>query len=190
MANICAACGGPIAVKMGRRPTYCSNACRQRAYRARRAAAAPPHLAGEARWVRADGKRPLTVTGAAASSTNPATWATLEQVRAATAGDGYGVMCGGGLACVDLDDAIDAGGRLRQWARRILDACPGAHVEYSVSGRGLHVFGAAAEAPGCRRGGVEVYSRHRFIRVTGRVFRPGRWDAPLDLAGVIALAAT
>ncbi|QPK78278.1 hypothetical protein G7Y31_06725 [Corynebacterium lizhenjunii] len=86
-------------------------------------------------------------------------------------------MCGGGIGCIDLDDAL-AGGELSATARAVLDATPGAWVELSQSGVGLHVFVAGLDGPGRRLTaadgtGVEVYARDRFIRMTGRVFRPG-----------------
>ena len=74
-------------------------------------------------------------------------------------------------------------GRLSALAERVLDRNPGAYVEVSVSGRGLHVFGGLSEGPGRRGAGVEVYSRARFIRVTGNVFRGmcGAVPAPLNV---------
>ncbi|WJZ00501.1 hypothetical protein CHAN_09485 [Corynebacterium hansenii] len=114
------------------------------------------------------------VDGRPASSINPRTWAEFADVQSG-AGDGFGVMLGGGVGCIDLDGALDDRGRVvSAVARAVLEANPGAWVEVSVSGRGLHVFGLLREGPGVRRDGLEVYSRGRFIRVTGRVFRPGR----------------
>lgn len=87
-------------------------------------------------------------------------------------------MLGGGLGCYDLDHALD-GGELKPWAREVL-AGIAEHIlfaEVSVSGEGLHVFVEAPEGPGSRRavgdGGVERYTRERFIRVTG-----DRWEWP------------
>nr|DAX93945.1 MAG TPA: Primase-pol, REPLICATION.8A [Caudoviricetes sp.] len=120
------------------------------------------------RWVRADGKRPITPVGAAASSTNPSTWCSFDEVQQG-AGDGYGIMLGGGLGCYDLDNALeDSVAKL--WARDIIESIkePIVYVEKSVRGRGLHVFVQLTEQKGTRRsvgdGSVEKYSYGRFIR--------------------------
>ena len=154
----------------GRRPTACGQRCRKRRSRAR--VVVP---VSEGRWVRADGKRPITVTGRPASSTDPSTWASFTAVQASHAGDGFGVMLGGGLACHDLDHAL-GDGVLKPWAREVLDGIRERvlFAEVSVSGEGLHVFVEAPEGPGRRRsvgdGGHEFYSRARFIRTTLRKF--------------------
>ena len=107
-------------------------------------------------------------SGAPASSTNPATWSSFDEVQSG-AGDGFGVMLGGGLGCYDLDNALE-GGVLKLWAREVVAAIsePILYVERSVSGRGLHVFVELAEQRGTRRsvgdGAVEKYSYGRFIR--------------------------
>lgn len=125
-------------------------------------------MVDDRRWVRADGKRPITPTGSPASSTRSSTWSSFSEVQRG-AGDGFGVMLGGGLGCYDLDNALE-GGVLKPWARSVVDAIaePIVYVERSVSGRGLHVFVEVAEARGIRRslgdGSVEKYSYGRFIR--------------------------
>ena len=120
-------------------------------------------------WVRRDGKRPIRCDGAPASSTDPATWATYGEALASPAGDGFGVMLGGGLACYDLDHCLD-GGTLAPWAAEVLASVESPlWVERSMSGTGLHVFVNAPEGPG-RRGRFEFYSRARFIAVTGDRF--------------------
>lgn len=120
------------------------------------------------RWVRADGKRPVTVDGRPASTTDPRTWATLPEVRSADAGDGMGVMLGGGLGCYDLDDVTVA--QAREFAASIPERL--VFVERSMSGRGVHIFIEAPEVRGWKRTvagvSVERYTRARFIRVTGR----------------------
>lgn len=121
----------------------------------------------DGRWVRASGKRPVTVGGTPASSTNSATWSTHCDVVASKAGDGFGVMLGGGLGCYDLDDCF-TDGLLDSPARDFIDSIPERVllVERSVSGRGLHVFVEAAESRGSRSVGVERYTRGRFVRMT------------------------
>lgn len=191
----CPVCDSALGLggKRGRLPRYCSNACRQRAYRLRRRTEIPARLRNLDRWTRADGKRPVQLDGRPASTTAPETWTTYAAVRAnTTAGNGYGVMLGGGLACIDLDHALDQDGHPTDTARRVLDACPDAWVEISQSGRGLHIFGAGFEAAGRRLvapdgTGVEIYSRDRFIRVTGNAYRPGDVRA-LDLDAVATIA--
>ena len=138
---------------------YCSGACRQRAYRGRRL---PAELTSGRRWVRARGKRPITTSGRAASTKDPRTWSSFAEVRRSSAGDGFGVMLGGGLGCYDLDHVSDDEIRafLATVPERVLFA------ERSVSGDGVHVFVEAPEEPGWRRGSVERYTRSRFIRTT------------------------
>lgn len=130
----------------------------------------------------------MTINGAAASTTNQSTWSPLPAVLGSKAGDGYGVMLGHGLACIDLDHVLHPDGTVHPVARRILDEFPDAYVERSCSGEGLHIFGMAAPTPGRRIGVVEVYTRARFIRLTCDVYRPGRWDTPLDVGRVVRLA--
>lgn len=112
-------------------------------------------------------------SGAPASSTDPSTWSPYSAVQDG-AGDGMGFMLGGGIGCIDLDGCLDTYGGVSREARAVLEANPGAFVEKSVSGRGLHVFGLLPEGRGRRLpGGIEVYSRARFIRTTGDVFQEG-----------------
>ena len=169
----CDECGGRVPLpSRGRTGKYCSGRCRQAAYRRRRrdkARGVPSWLREGVRWTRADGKRPVMPNGRAASSTDPATWARFSDVQDG-AGDGYGVMLGRGLGCIDLDGCL-VDGWLSPLAQRVLERNPGAYVEVSVSGNGLHIFGEFAEVSGIRRGGFEFYSRARFIRVTGDVFQ-------------------
>lgn len=117
-------------------------------------------------WVRADGKRPIQVDGAPASSTDAATWSTFGEVRRSQAGDGFGIMLGSGLGCYDFDHVDDVEAALRVAA--IPE--PLVFVERSVSGRGVHAFVEAPESWGCRRDGYERYTQARFIRVTGELF--------------------
>lgn len=176
----------------GIRPRYCSNACRQRAYRRRkRESRIPERLTQLDRWTRADGKRPIQADGRPASTTRPETWASYKSIKASTAGTGLGIMLGEGVVCIDLDHALHDGA-LTPTAQAILNACPRAWVEVSASGQGLHIFGAGFERAGLRRRtsdgtGVEIYTRERFILVTGQTFRPGGLPViDLDAIAVIA----
>lgn len=125
-----------------------------------------------ARWVRHDRKRPVTPSGRSASSTNTATWAPYMVAKSSVVGDGLGFVLGDGFACLDLDHCL-VDGKPLPWAQVILDRVPGAYVEVSPSGSGLHVWGRAPELPGSRRDNVECYSVGRYITVTGNVFRVG-----------------
>lgn len=103
----------------------------------------------------------MRVDGSPASSTDPATWATFADVQRG-AGDGFGVMLGGGIGCYDLDHVTD------EEARELIARFPEPIIfmERSMSGEGVHVFVEAPEGPGARRGNVERYTRARFIRMT------------------------
>lgn len=180
--------------RQGRPAKYCSAACRQRAFRARRreeraavaaaeaitreAAAVPAELRARARWVRwtitRDGRKlPLQArVNRAASSTDARTWTDYDTARNSAVGRGLGFVLGEGIGCIDLDDCFDAEGALSPLAERVLKANPSAWVERSQSGRGLHVWGLMDEAPGRRTKEIEVYSVGRYIAL-GETFRPG-----------------
>lgn len=162
---MCGNCGGSVKLaRAGAR--FCSTRCRVAAHRRR----VPESLARLHRWTRADGKRPVTVSGDPASSTDPATWASFATVQAG-AGDGFGVMLGDGLGCLDLDHCLD-GDVLAGWARERMDALrvPVLFIERSVSGAGLHVFTAEPEGRSVQGGWGGHYRHSRFIRVTGARF--------------------
>lgn len=165
----------------GRPSTFCSGKCRQLAYRNR--AALPPIMRNRNVWTRAIYRRPVTVDGGAASSTNPATWGAFDAVQEGVGG-GFGIMLGNGLGCYDLDHVSDDDA----WAFIATIPEPILYVERSMSGTGFHVFIEAEECKGWKRVidgvSVERYTRARFIRVTlNRVTRPrplemvaGRWS--------------
>lgn len=179
--RVCRHCLGPLPLaRSGPTPKYCCAACKQAAYR-KRTRRTPERIAfadwwSKPRWVRAVGKRPVTVTGTPASSTDPATWTTRTKVMEG-AGDGYGIMLGDGLGCIDLDRAFTADGSLTPAAKHVVALHPDSYIEVSRSGKGLHIFGTCAPARGVRtvKGGtgVEMYSQARFILMTGEVFQPG-----------------
>jgi primase-polymerase (primpol)-like protein len=87
-----------------------------------------------------------------------------------SAGDGVGfVLNGDGIVCVDLDGCV-SDGRLSAWAEQVVGMFPGAAVEVSLSGRGLHIWGMGPNVSkvfdykGSR---VEVYADKRYIAMTG-----------------------
>lgn len=149
---------------------FCSGRCRVASHR--QSKRIPEVMRSRKSWVRADGKRPITVHGEPASSTNYGTWSTFDEVKSSSAGDGFGFMLGDGVGCYDFDDAL-VNGSLTAKAKKLLDSVsePIMFAEVSMSGAGLHVFVDAPEGPGVNRAGYERYTRSRFIRMTGREFK-------------------
>lgn len=147
---------------------FCTSRCRIYAHRAvKRAPKLPESMTSRAHWVRRSAlKRPLTVAGKSASSTDPATWSTYAEAKASTAGAGLGfVLNGDGIGVIDLDHAI-VDGAILPWAQELVDANPGTFVEVSQSGEGLHIWGLLPERPGRKiRDGrnIEVYTTGRYV---------------------------
>jgi primase-polymerase (primpol)-like protein len=164
----CEECGGPLRLYRSQART-CSARCRKRLSRRH---ALPAALTERARWVRRTfTKRPITVTGKPASSTDPATWATFAEAKGSSAGVGLGFVLGDGIGCVDLDHCLD-GGVLADWAADYIRSVtePVIFAEVSQSGEGVHLFIEAQEAPGRKiRDGrnIERYTVGRYIAVTG-----------------------
>nr|WP_272924239.1 bifunctional DNA primase/polymerase [Streptomyces sp. SID5789] len=160
-----------------RHARFCEPKCRAAAHRARRSV--PAELTARPRWVRRTARKvPLTVGGAVASSTDPATWSRYRDAARSSVGVGLGfVLDGDGIVVLDLDHCLD-GDQVAPWAQAVLDAAAGAGcwVERSAGGEGLHVWGYGRLPGGAGRrlrlgaGTVEVYDRGRYIAVTGRTF--------------------
>ena len=167
----CGVCGQGLHVPTrGRKPSFCSTRCRVAAHRANRI---PAEMLAAPRWLRHDRKRPITVDGRPASSTDPRTWSDYRTAKASTAGNGLGFALGDGFACLDLDHCL-VFGIPDSLARSILDATTDAYAEVSLSGDGLHIFGTAPEMRGRKSHGIEAYSAGRFIAVTGTTHRAGQ----------------
>jgi primase-polymerase (primpol)-like protein len=154
----------------------------------------PDELTTCDRWVRrAADKRPLTVAGMAASSTDPRTWSTHKDAAVSTAGAGLGFVLSDvdDIVCLDLDHCLNPlTGRLAPWAAAILRDAGTTYVEVSPSGDGLHIWGRADVRQGRRirrpdGTAVEVYGTGRYIAMTGR--RHGSCPSILaDLSAVVS----
>lgn len=179
MQSVCGRCGAKLDVQRSRRPAmYCSNACRQAAYRARQPRV-PTEMRERARWVTwkpvARGaqvtKMPVQVNGVAASSTDPRTWAPFAAVKRSAR---KGFVLGEGIGCIDLDHCLHDG-VLTPAAAAFVAQLPDTYIEVSPGGDGLHVFGYLPEKPGTRRVvaglNIETYSAGRYMTVTGKAFR-------------------
>lgn len=133
----------------------------------------PVGLRSRSRWVRCEGKVPVGRGGWRLRWLDCGNWLSLDGVLSAGWGDGFGFVLGDGVGVIDLDGCVGEGGVLSDLAVEVLAENPGAWVELSVSGRGLHVWGLLDEAVGVRGKGWEVYSCARFVRCTGVTFREG-----------------
>lgn len=191
MVSGCGRCGAKLDIQRSRRPAiYCSAACRQAAYRARKVPAA---VRDRDRWVswkqvRRGGrptKMPIQVTGKPASSTDPATWTSYASVKPLQR---KGFALGDGIGCIDLDHCL-VDGRPTKAAAAFLAKLPPTWIEISPSGDGLHIWGHLPEGPGSKRTvaglSIEVYSSGRYITVTGLPFA-GSVPRLADLSGISA----
>jgi hypothetical protein len=154
---------------------------------------APADLTEHDQWVlwrrERETKVPYSASGRRASSTDPTTWCSygvaLEIWRRHPqrwAGIGFVFHESDAFVGLDLDDALDAHGNPKAWARGIVERFYDTYCEISPSGHGLKIWcrgnlptnvGKVAVSDG----GIEMYSRARFFTVTGRAFR----GAPLQV---------
>ena len=79
------------------------------------------------------------------------------------------------ITCIDLDTTEDE--TIRAFQTEIYNWFSNTYAEISPSGHGCHLW-AYGEAPSGRRKGVEIYSRDRYITMTGWTCR----DRKLSLA--------
>jgi primase-polymerase (primpol)-like protein len=145
----------------------------------------PAELRAQRQWVawkyvpdasRAKPKKlPLSAaTGGAASSVDPQTWSSFDQVvefcdRDNLDGVGFVFSAGDDYCGVDLDNCVALEtGVVRDASVLLIDELD-SYTELSPSGSGVHII-AMARLPGKGRktGSVEMYDRGRFFTVTGR----------------------
>ncbi|HEY7336255.1 MAG TPA: primase C-terminal domain-containing protein [Bryobacteraceae bacterium] len=118
-----------------------------------------------------------------ASSTDPATWTTFEDALKIWlaeqnwyTGLGFVFSPGDPFCGIDLDDALDAQGNVKPWARGVVERFGDTYMEISPSGSGLKIW-ARGSAPGnlpgvsAGDGQIEIYDHARYFAVTGRAFR-------------------
>jgi putative DNA primase/helicase len=142
---------------------------------------------GEKVWA----KMPLSAKGGAGSSTDAATWVSFgAAVDEYLLGDydGIGIVLGGTLHGIDLDDCRDpVTGSLSELAQETLDRVEG-YAEVSPSGTGLKIF-TQTNLDGSRtKKGVELYKDGRYFTVTGHAIN-GHASLPVlpqDLGWMIA----
>lgn len=145
----------------------------------------PQSLKDSATWVlwryeQRDGgkwtKPPLQADGRYAKTTDPDTWATIEETQTAHddgSFDGVGAVLRDGLVGIDLDHVLTESGNREPWAAEIADRFAGTYIEFSPSGDGLHIL-ARGTWPKCRRKAgpdnrLECYDETspRYFTVTG-----------------------
>jgi hypothetical protein len=115
---------------------------------------------------------------------DPACWLSAE--RAATIATAAGKSFGVGFVLadtdpfffVDLDHQLQPDGTWTTFAQQVCALFPGAAVEVSQSGEGLHIIGTGTPPPHGTKDAdyrIELYHRKRFIALTG-------WNATGDAA--------
>jgi len=115
-------------------------------------------------------------TGKVVDAHDPQHWVTYDTALAALAvipgsqGITFSFTESDPFFFIDIDHCLQADG---QWAPNALQLCaafPGAEVEVSVSGTGLHIFGIGAPLPDykvkARDGSFDIYTAKRFVAYT------------------------
>lgn len=115
-----------------------------------------------------------------ASSTDPATWGTFGDAldahsalvgrpdveRGPIVGVGVVLTEEAGITCLDLDHVLDPSGALDPCAQTVVDRAA-SWTEVSPSGTGLHVFVRGTLPEAVKGEHLEIYSRGRYMAVTG-----------------------
>jgi len=129
-------------------------------------------------WIMAgDKKLPIDYrTGEVADAHDPNVWLTADEAIAVSQayGAGVGFVFTGKdpFFFLDIDKCLEPDGvTWSPLAMDLLSRLPGAAVEVSQSGRGLHIFGTGTPPSGHANKnislGIELYTKERFVALTG-----------------------
>lgn len=96
-------------------------------------------------------------------------------VYGADHGVGIVIHDGSKLFCVDIDGGVAVDGTLSDIAHKLVAEFAGCYIEYSQSGRGLHIIGSYTGEPPThstknKEHHIELYTKARFIALTGRLY--------------------
>lgn len=134
-------------------------------------------------------------TGYDCNAHDPAAWVTHAEAIAAASRYGRGLAfvltAADPLFCLDIDGCLEASGQWSALAVSLCHAFPGAMVEVSQSGQGLHIWGSYAGAvpPHKTRNGahgIELYHERRFIALGSGAAGDAGTDCSAALAAVVA----
>ncbi len=117
-----------------------------------------------------------------------------EAVKALTTNTGLigiGYTLTGIVGCIDLDHCIDGNGDLSKFAQDCIALAPGAYVEKSISGNGIHIWGRFILPSGhsgfrgqSNANAVECYLSKRYILITGNRLTESR-TAHTDIQSLV-----
>lgn len=148
----------------------------------------PDSLAELDQWIvwryesRAGGKatkEPYQTNGRLASSRDSKTWCSMEKALKAWqehperwSGTGFVFSPGDPFFGIDLDQCLDASGKLKSWAYAIMERFFDSYSEISPSGQGIKIWGKGRLPGGgvafsLGDGRVEIYDQARYFTVTG-----------------------
>lgn len=140
-------------------------------------------------------KLPCNISGQVVSAHDPQHWVSAgeAEVAASLLGSEYGVAFvftkEAGFWFIDLDNHF-VDGAWSPFATNIAAQFPGAAMELSASGKGMHIFGRGAVGEhGCRNDalGLEFYTEGRFVALTGvGAMGDSGTDHTAALAGFVA----
>ena len=105
--------------------------------------------------------------------------------------DGLVFVLTEGIVFIDIDNSIDANGRINEIGEKLLKAFPDTYAERSCSGHGIHILMKGKLPKDCMKRndsiGLEMYDTKRFCCITGDVIDNRR--ALLDCSPMIGKAA-
>lgn len=125
-------------------------------------------------------------TQTAVNAMSPSNWVSYDAAKARADKVAFVLTDDDPYFCIDLDRCYDLEtGKWSGLSTDILSAFPGAYVEVSQSGLGLHIIGRGIVPAGykTRGDGVELYHTNRFIAITGG---NARGNPDIDFTNVLA----
>lgn len=134
-------------------------------------------------------KKPINaLTLGNAMPNNPNTWTTFDNaVKIVNSGKalGVGYVFNDDYIAIDLDDCLLENKKAKPWASEIMKSLYPCYMEYSISGKGIHIFSKRHFGlPGKNLqlkfkdynlydciGGIEIYQKFHYFIVTGNVIK-------------------
>jgi len=133
-------------------------------------------------WVGHRNKIPMNpITGKAASSNDPRTWASAAiawsaKSRYAWDGIGFVFTIESGIVGIDIDNCM-IDGKPNAEAQQVID-CLNSYTELSPSGNGLHILVEGKIPNSLKSERIEIYNELRYFTVTGNEYESTGYIAP------------